>query len=97
MRTGITFEVSPPDRLRLERVVRDRNAAQKHVWRASIILLPADGVGTATIMRQKGKSKTCVWRRQERFAQEGFEGVNGGGIPERKHAPEFRKRKSPPR
>ena len=46
MRTGIMFEVSPPDRLRLERVAKDRNAAQKHVWRALIILLSADGVGT---------------------------------------------------
>jgi hypothetical protein len=28
MRTGIKFEVSPPDRLRLEQVVKDRNVAQ---------------------------------------------------------------------
>ena len=62
MRTRIIFEVSPSERLLLERVVQDRNAAQKHVWRASIILLSADGVGTAAIMRQTGKSKTCVWR-----------------------------------
>ena len=55
MRTGIIFEVSPPERLRLEGVVRDRNAAQKHVWRALIILLSAEGVGTAAIMRQTGK------------------------------------------
>src|SRR5258708_12748786 len=26
-------------------------------------------------MRQTGKSKTCVWRWQERFATEGFEGL----------------------
>ena len=75
MRTGIIFEVSPPDRLRLERVARDRNAAQKHVWRASIILLSADGVGTAAIMRRTGKSKTCVWRWQERFMQAGVDGL----------------------
>jgi len=75
MRTGIIFEVSPSERLRLERVVRDRNAAQKHVWRASIIILSADGVGTAAIMRQTGKSKTCVWRWQERFMTEGVDGL----------------------
>jgi transposase len=75
MRTGITFEVSSPDRLRLEGLVRDRNAPQKHVWRASIILLSSDGVGTATIMRQTGKSKTCVWRWQERFMSEGVDGL----------------------
>ena len=27
------------------------------------------------IMRQTGKSKTCVWRWQERFAAEGFEAL----------------------
>ena len=70
MRTGIAFEVSPPDRLRLERLAKDRNAPQKHVWRASIILLSVDGVGTAAIMRRMGKSKTCVWRWQERFMAE---------------------------
>lgn len=30
--------------------------------RAEIVLLSADGVGTNEIMRQTGKSKTCVWR-----------------------------------
>ena len=67
MRTGITFQVSSSDRLSLERLAKDRNAPQKHVWRASIILLSADGLGTAAIMRRTGKSKTCVWRWQERF------------------------------
>lgn len=75
MRTGIKFDVSPPDRLRLERVIKDRNAAQKHVWRAAIILLSADGVGTAAIMRQTGKSNTCVWRWQERYMAAGVEGL----------------------
>jgi hypothetical protein len=32
------------------------------VWRAQIVLLSAAGVGTNEIMRQTGKSKTCVWR-----------------------------------
>jgi transposase len=75
MRTGIKFDVSPADRLRLERVIRDRNAAQKHAWRASIILLSADGAGTAAIMRQTGKSKTCVWRWQERYMAAGVDGL----------------------
>ena len=52
MRSGISITVNPADRLRLEGVVRDRNAAQKHVWRAAIVLLSADGVGTTEIMRR---------------------------------------------
>lgn len=75
MRTGIALEVSPSDRERLEALVRDRNAAQKHVWRARIVLLSADGIGTIGIMRRTGKSKTCVWRWQERFAEEGVDGL----------------------
>ena len=75
MRTGISITVSPPDRLRLEALVRDRNAPQKHVWRAEIVLLSADGYGTNEIKRQTGRSKTCVWRWQERFMQQGFEGL----------------------
>jgi hypothetical protein len=46
---------------------------QKHVWRARIILLTAEG--TVGIMPAKGKSKTCVWRWQERFMVEGGNGV----------------------
>jgi transposase len=75
MRTGISITVTPSDRLRLEALVRDRNAPQKQVWRAEIVLLSADGVGTNEIKRRTGKSKTCVWRWQERFTQEGFEGL----------------------
>jgi len=67
MRTGISITVSPSDHRRLEALIRDRNAAQKHVWRAEIVLLSTAGVGTVEIMRRTGKSKTCVWRWQERF------------------------------
>jgi transposase len=60
---------------RLRALVKDRNAPQKHVWRAQIVLLTAEGVGTNAIMRETGKSKTCVWRWQERFAAEGVDGL----------------------
>jgi transposase len=75
MRTGVCIEVSPLDRERLEALVGDRNAAQKHAWRAAIVLLTAEGFGTNEIMRRTGKSKTCVWRWQERFAEAGLEGL----------------------
>ena len=75
MRSGISLDVSPADRRRLEALIGDRNTAQKHVWRAEIVLLSADGLGTVAIMRRTGKSKTCVWRWQERFAEEGCEGL----------------------
>ncbi len=75
MRRGITITVTPEDRLRLERIAQDRNSPQKHVWRARIILLTADGVGTTGIMAATAKDKTCVWRWQERFMLEGVDGL----------------------
>jgi transposase len=75
MRTGISITLKPRDRRRLEAIVGDRNAAQKHVWRASIVLMTAAGLGTNEIMRRSGRSKTCVWRWQERFMQDGVEGL----------------------
>src|SRR6202030_4814762 len=75
MRTGIKVEVSLADRLQLGAIVADRNAPQKHVWRAHIVLLTADGCGTAEIMRCTGTNKTAVWRWQERFMTEGVDGL----------------------
>jgi transposase len=75
MRTGVTLSVTAADLDCLHALVKDRNAPQKHVWRAQIILLSADGAGTNAIMRETGKSKTCVWRWQERFASEGVKGL----------------------
>src|SRR5450756_2592140 len=75
MRTGISITLKPADRRRLKALARDRNAPHKHVWRAEIVLFSADGVGTNEIMRRTGKSKTCVWRWQERFMQEGYDGL----------------------
>ncbi|MDF2780551.1 MAG: endonuclease, partial [Geminicoccaceae bacterium] len=57
MRKGIEVEVAPDDRARLEAIVADRNQRQKHVERARIVLLTADGVGTSAIMRQVGCAK----------------------------------------
>lgn len=75
MRTGIAIAVSASDRLGLEAIVNNGNTPQKHVWRSRIVLLTADGFGTSSIMRTVNKSKTCVWRWQERFMQEGVEGL----------------------
>jgi len=75
MRTGISFTVSADDRTRLEAVVSQPSSPQKHVWRCRIVLLSADGLGTAAIMSATAKSKTCVWRWQERFMHEGVDGL----------------------
>ncbi len=86
MKTGICIWVSPGDRSRLERLVSDRTTPQKHVWRARIVLLSGDRLGTMAILRQVGKSKPTVWRWQERFLEEGVDGLlrdrdRGSGRP----------------
>src|SRR5471032_2897055 len=73
MRTGISITLKPADRRRLKALARDRNTPHKHVWRAEIVLLSAGGIGTNEIMRRTGKSKTCVWRWQERFMEAGYD------------------------
>ena len=49
MRTGISITLKPANRRRLQVLARDRNTPHKHVWRAEIVLLSADGVGTNEI------------------------------------------------
>jgi len=73
MRGGITLNAG--DQGRLEAVVADRNSRQKHVWRAWIVLLAAEGLGTAAIMRRSGKGKNAVNRWRERFQAEGVDGL----------------------
>ena len=75
MRTGITLDLNASDRQQLAAVAADRNSPQKHVWRARIVLLTADGCGTTEVMRLTDTAKTTVWRWQERFMTEGVAGL----------------------
>ena len=59
MRTGITFTLSASDRKRVKAIIADPKRPQKHVWRARIVVLSGEGVGTNAIMAETGKSKTC--------------------------------------
>ncbi len=74
-RDDICIYVSPSNRARLEALIDDRNTPSKVVWRAEIVLATADGHGTNEIMRRTGKSKPCVWRWQERYVEEGVQGL----------------------
>jgi transposase len=75
MRGNLGLFVCAADRERLAAIVADRNRAQKHVWRARVVLLTGDRVGTAEIMRQTGLSKPSVWRWQERYMEAGVDGL----------------------
>src|SRR5215469_4944075 len=75
MHERTNIQLSAADRKKLESVIGNRNSPQKHVWRAKIVLLTADGHGTAEIMRATGKAKTVIWRWQQRFGEEGVAGL----------------------
>ena len=75
MRTGVEIHLGPGDRERLEAVVASGNSPQKHVWRARIVLLSADGIGTMEIRRCTGKGKPTIWRWQRRFMDAGVDGL----------------------
>jgi len=72
-RTPLT--VLPEDRTRLEAVIAHRSSPQKHVWRCRIVLLSGEGLGTMAIVAATGKTKKCVWRWQDRFIEEGVDGL----------------------
>ena len=60
MRKRITINISDTDRQRLAAIVTDRNSPQKHVWRAQIVLLTANGCATMELTLRTGTSKTSV-------------------------------------
>jgi len=69
------IQVSPVDRDRLHRLVKDRNTPQKVVWRAQIVLAAGDGMGSVAIAATVGKSVLTVRRWRRRYAKAGVEGL----------------------
>jgi transposase len=67
--------ITATDREELERLVRDRNTAQKVVWRARIVLLAADGLQAGAIASATGKSQLTVRRWRRRFLSKGVAGL----------------------
>ena len=69
------MELVATDRVRLERIVADRNSMAKHVYRARMVLLAGEGLGTTRIAHAVGKSEPTVRRWLERFAGQGVDGL----------------------
>ena len=75
MRKIKQISISAADRERLERLVRDRNTAQKVVWRARIVLLASDGLTAEAIAAAVGKSLLTVRRWRRRYVAKGVDGL----------------------
>jgi transposase len=67
--------LAPDDRERLALVIADRNRPQKHVQRAHIILHSDERLPVQEVARRAGVSRPAVWRWQQRYAEEGVEGL----------------------
>src|ERR1700724_1530009 len=63
------------DRTRVAAIVGDRNRPQKHVQRAGIVLLSADRLPVLAVARGTDASRPAVWRWQQRFAEQGVDGL----------------------
>jgi Winged helix-turn helix len=79
-------------RCRLEALVSDDKAPRKHLRRAEVVLLLAEGATVREITRRTGRSRTFILRWRERFIEQGFEGLlhnkrrSGGIVPIRAEA-----------
>ena len=56
-------------------IAGDRSRPLKHILRARIILLSAKRLSVQDVARQAGVSRPAVWRWQQRFAEEGYDGL----------------------
>ena len=75
MSHALSITVSEFDRCRLEALASDDSASRRHIHRAEAILLIADGMSVRDISRRTGRSKVFILRWQERFIEQGFEGL----------------------
>jgi transposase len=75
MAQTVSVLLTAEDRARLAAVIGDRNRPQKHVQRARLVVLSAERLPALEVARQSGASRPTVWRWQQRFAEEGGEGL----------------------
>ena len=67
--------LSTEDRERLLAIASDRSRPLKHVQRARIILLSAERLPVLQVADQAGVSRPAVWRWQQRYGEEGIDGL----------------------
>ena len=75
MAQTVSVLLSAHERVGLQGIVEDRRRPLKHIQRARIVLLSADRLSVLEIARRIGISRPMVWRWQQRFAEEGLDGL----------------------
>ena len=67
--------VGTEDRARLATIIGDRSLPLKHVQHARIIHFSADRLPVLEVARRAGVSRPAVWRWQQRYGEEGINGL----------------------
>jgi transposase len=75
MAQSVSILLSADESVRLSAIVGDRNLPQKHVQRARIILHSGERLPVLEIARRSGASRPAVWRWQQRYAEQGLDGL----------------------
>ena len=75
MERAVEARVSDEARAGLRALVLGRNTSQKVALRARIVLLTAEGVPTAEIVRQAETTYPTVTRWRKRYARDGITGL----------------------
>jgi transposase len=75
MAQSVNVIVPAEDRERLLAIIGDRNRPLKHVQRAKIILFSAERLPVVEVARQAGLSRPAVWRWQQRYGEQGVDGL----------------------
>ena len=63
------------DKARLADIAANRSRPHKHVLRARVVLLSAERLNVQDVARQAGVSRPAVWRWQQRYGEEGGDGL----------------------
>ena len=75
MAQTVCVVVSSSDRQALEAIVADRNRPRKHAERARVVLAAAEHGPVQAVAIRLGVSRPMVWRWQQRFAEDGVDGL----------------------
>lgn len=88
------IELKPEQRINLEGWIRSATTEQRLVFRANIIMLADEGVGTNAIARDLGTRPATVTKWRMRFAQLGINGLKDAPRPgqKRRYLPDDERR-----
>jgi len=67
--------LSGSDRRRLEAIASDRNQPRKHIERVEVVLAAASRRPVQQVATETDVSRAMVWRWQQRFAEDGPDGL----------------------